>query len=70
MKIIIQNISEFDGAGSLSNYVLRIDDMTISYFQHDRTAGLGQCLRSAADAADAADEHHAWTLKKMLEKDG
>jgi hypothetical protein len=70
LKIIIQNISEYDGPGSLSNYVLRIDDTTIAYFQHDRTAGLGQCLRRAADAADAADEHQAWTLRKMLEKDG
>lgn len=41
--------------GTVCNYDLRINKMKIASFQHDRKDGLGECLRKAAAAADAAE---------------
>ena len=52
MSVIITNVSKHDGLDGLSDYVLMINRTEIARFQHDRRAGLAECLRKAADAAE------------------
>lgn len=50
MSVIIQNISKVYGAGT-QNYVLRINNKVIAYFDHTFEHGLAVCLEKAAAAA-------------------
>lgn len=50
MSVIIQNISKVYGAGK-QNYVLRINNKVIAYFDHTFEHGLAVCLEKAAAAA-------------------
>ncbi len=54
MSIIIQNITREQIPVGENQYVCRINDKVICYFNHDRSYnGLAQCLRDAADAVEA-----------------
>jgi hypothetical protein len=41
-------------SNALHHYEIKINQETITTFEHDRKKGLAQCLRDAADAVDAA----------------
>jgi len=40
-------------SNALHHYEIKINQETITTFEHDRKKGLAQCLRDAADAVDA-----------------
>jgi len=55
MPVIIENISPRDLPDNVKHdYRLRINGTVIATFQHVRNAGLSECLRQAANAADAS----------------
>ena len=45
MAVIIQNISAHDDMVGRNDYVVRINNQTIAYFDHVRSEGLATCLR-------------------------
>lgn len=55
MAVIIQNISTHNDLTGRNDYVVRINNQTIAYFDHIRAKGLATCLRLAADAVDEAE---------------
>ena len=58
MSIIITNVSEHDDLEGENDYVLRINSREIARFKHIRKDGLAECLRRAADAAEASERSH------------
>jgi len=55
MPVIIENISPHDLPDNVEHdYRLRINGTVIATFRHVRNAGLSECLRQAANAADAS----------------
>lgn len=69
MSIIIQNISP-EGAPMTgpNRYQVRINQTVICEFEHDRQRnGLAQCLRDAADAVQAEQDHYIIEMLRELQ---
>ena len=67
MSIIITNITEDHIPDGLNNYVVKINNRVICYFEHVRSYdGLARCLRDAADAVADAGER---TNEKRIDID-
>ena len=57
MSVIITNISTHDDLKGNNQYVLKINNRIISYFDHTRSEGLSECLRKAADSVPIENEN-------------
>lgn len=71
MAIVIENVTiDFAGAtarGEAHDYMVRINmNAPIASFKHEPTNGLAACLRSAADAIEAAKEEETTRLQRSV----
>jgi hypothetical protein len=56
VSIVISNIDPKPRTRGRHRYVLRINNMVIAYFNHNRHESLATCLRRAANAAAKAKQ--------------